>query len=95
MFEVNRDSWEGKCQKIGQQIYDEVHGGEFNALSDEICRDETPETLKKLMLNLAYNWCVHHGETFSLISVGCNYFLVPSLMRKPLSHLGDKPLTAD
>lgn len=47
--------------------------------------DDGPESLIKIMTNLAYLWIVHHGETFSLISVSSNFYLVPPMMRRPLS----------
>lgn len=46
------------------------------------------------MTNLAYLWVVKHGETFSLVSVSNNFYLVPPMMRKPLSELSSShPLT--
>ena len=44
------------------------------------------------MTNLAYLWCVHHGQTFSNVSVLNNFYIAPTTMRKPLSALPDHPL---
>lgn len=41
------------------------------------------------MKNLIYLWVVHHGETFSIISVGCAYYFVPTFIRKPMSSLSE------
>ena len=47
------------------------------------------------MTNLAYLWVVHHGETFSFTSIACNFYLVPSSMRKPLSDLPSHQLSEE
>lgn len=39
------------------------------------------------MTNLAYLWVLHHGETFSLVSVCCNFYFVSPMMRKSLESL--------
>ena len=69
--------------------------GKMDALPLSIHEDETPNTLRKIMTNLAYLWVVVHAQTFSLVSVACPFYYVPSVMRKPLSDLWKlkKPLT--
>ena len=61
--------------------------GKFDGIPDSISKDETPESLKKIMTNLAYLWVVHHGETFSFTSVSNNFYAIPGTVRKPLSAL--------
>ena len=69
--------------------------GKFDGLPDSIAEDESPDSLKKIMTNLAYLWVVHHGETFSFSSVSNNFYFVPSAMRKPLSDLPSHEMTDD
>ena len=47
------------------------------------------------MTNLAYLWMVHHGQTFSLVSVANSFYFVPPMLRKPLSDLTNKQLTEE
>ena len=75
------------------QMIDEK--GKFDGLPDSIIADETPESLKKIMKNLAYLWVVHHGETFSFTSVANNFYLVPCSVRKPLSELPSSQMSDD
>ena len=69
--------------------------GKFDSLPDAIAEDETSDSLKKIMTNLAYLWIVHHGETFSFTSVTNNFYFVPSTMRKPLSELPPSEMSED
>ena len=51
--------------------------------------------MKQLLNNLAFLWCCLHGQTFSMVSATANFYFYPSCMRKPLSALPEKPLSAD
>lgn len=82
-----------KIVQLGKKLYDELgdkDGKRFDAIPSCIY-DSGPEiareTIKEVMKNLIYLWVVHHGETFSIISVGNAYFFCPTFMRKPLSAL--------
>ena len=46
------------------------------------------------MTNLAYLWVVHHGQTFSHVSVANSFYNAPPQVRKPLSSLPDRQLSA-
>lgn len=65
---------------------------EFYGLSKEF-NDNSIESVKKLMTNLLFIWCVTHGGTFSYLSVLNNFYFSPPNMRKPLSALPNTPLT--
>lgn len=82
---------------MGKFILDQVKDkkGKMDALPFEISEDKSPKSMKKLMTNLAYLWIVHHGETFSLVSVANSFYFVPPMLRKPLSSLGNKQMTEE
>ena len=67
--------------------------GNFDGLPNEIGKDPTESSLKKIMTNLAYLWVVHHAETFSLISVASPFYYVPPCIRKPLQNFPKNPLS--
>ena len=87
LFKKHANCFEGdKAAELGAFIYKELGSGEYDAIPRSIAQKETArEDLKKLMKNLIYLWVVHHGETFSIISVGNAYYFVPTFMRRPLS----------
>lgn len=85
-----------KGAELGAFIYRELGSGAFDGVPKSIAnKDTASEDLKLLMKNLIYLWVVHHGETFSIISVGNAYYFVPTFMRKPLSQVYNRttPLT--
>ena len=69
----------------GQFIYEQV--GAYGVLPEHIKTDCTLEDVKKIVCNLIYLWVVHHGQTFSNTSVLNNWYVAPSVVRKPLSWL--------
>ena len=95
LFEKNKSSWEGRTEELGTFIYNQLISGssKLDGLPKEICTDKTPNTLKKLLKNLAYLWIVHHGETFSIISVVNMYYFCPTFLRKPLSEFPNKVMS--
>lgn len=74
--------------ELGRIVYQELGAGKYDKVTpDLISKDleKVKTAIKTIMKNLVYLWVVHHGETFSIVSVGSAYYFVPSFMRKPLS----------
>lgn len=65
----------------------------FDGIPESICHDKTPESIKKILKNLAYLWLIHHGETFSIISIVNMYYFCPTFIRKPLSQFPNRALS--
>ena len=76
-----------KSAKLGSILYRELGNGSYDGIPKSISDPATAqEQIKKIMKNLIYLWVIHHGETFSIISVGNCYYFVPTFLRKPLSQ---------
>lgn len=78
---------------MGRVLFEELGNGSFDGIPKSICEDETPDSLKKIMTNLAYLWVVDHSQTFAVTSVANNFYFVPSAVMKPLSDLGKTPMS--
>ena len=85
----HRGDWENKIERIYAFLFEQLgtKSERFDGFPESVLADQTWESLSTIMTNLAYLWVVHHGETFSLVSVASNFYLVPPMMRKPLSAL--------
>ena len=48
---------------MGEILLNELRDkkGKFDAIPSDIVEDSTPNSLKKIMTNLAYLWIVRHG----------------------------------
>ena len=94
LFEKYEHTWAGKTREIAEFLLRECRDerGKFDGLPNSIDQDETPESLKKIMTNLAFIWVVRHGETFSLVSVACGFYFVPPMVRKRLSELPENEM---
>ena len=80
---------------MGKFIYDQLvkDGKKMDALPESICKDSSPNSLKKLMTNLIFLWVVHHGQTFSMVSMNNIFYMVPTFAARPLSALPNSPLS--
>ena len=86
---AHADAFSGKTVEYGKFLYNQL-GNEkdrFDGIPISICEDYTMNSFKTIMTNLAYLWVVHHGQTFSLVSVANSFYFVPPMMRRPLSSL--------
>lgn len=84
--------------QFGKIVFSELGSGQFDAVTKDLVSEDyrkVKAALGLIMKNLIYLWVVHHGETFSIISVGSAYYFVPTFMRKPLSALSEykEPMT--
>ena len=97
LFEKYEETWTGKTREMGEFIISQLRDeeGKFDAIPESVALDDTPESLKRIMTNLAYIWVVHHAETFAFTSVCCNFYQIPSTVRKPLSELPSHELSEE
>lgn len=74
---------------MGTFLYEQLgdKGVRFDSIPESIKKDQTKQSLRKIMTNLAFLWLSVHGQTFSIVSVCNACHMFPAMMRKPITDL--------